>query len=374
MLVATTGIAMGIPGCALSPQKRLDVINDQANKAEARADRVLAKKLAACHGDPVCEQNATAEYGQAMSLLQSILDARINGELQHAQDAEDAWDQWLRDLPEVSRKFWEQLSSFIERMKELSVKSEGLLQTSGLRVLVTEGASGSSGGSEPRVLTPEGAASNATSMLASPGSWEELFRLQISGNVDFEFSEGSDTTLTTGVFQLEGNYDGELNPGESIGLTGGTVQLFDGDLVIRLSSVVGASNLRIFNNGNGYLRIAGFTDYDDEWNDTDESDQITLEIPVRLEGQSLRMSTGGEFMPGNLLLWKPRTLISDYNNDGFVNAFDASEFSADYNAAEGYADVNEDGVVDIEDMNLFLSEYQDVVDWNQSRTDWRTAP
>ncbi len=372
--MSVAGFLIGIPGCRLSPSKRIPLINEQAEIAEARADRVLAKRVRACRGDPACIQAAHNEHQAAMQLLQAIQNRRIDGELSQAQEAENAWDTWLRSLPPDVRKFWEQLSPFIEKLKKLINRSEGVLVTGALRVLTTDDPDGAAGSGDPAVLTPQAAAANAVSLIGSPDSWEQAYRLTITGSVAYEIVEGDETIATTGVFHLEGMYNGTLRPGDSIGLTGGTVSLFGGELTIRLSTVVGGSNLRIFANGNGFLRIAGFTDHADEWNDTDSGDQVVLEIPVRLEGQDLRISSGGAFVPGHLLLERPRDLIADYDGDGMVNAFDLSAFMADYHSGDPYADVNADGVVDQADLDLFMSEFNDAAAWRQFRTDWSTAP
>ncbi len=372
-LVSIAGIALGITGCRLTQQQRIDAMNDQADRAEARADRLLDKRLKLCRGDPACEQAASDERATAIILLQAILDARFSGELQQAQAAENAWDEWLRSLPEEVRKSWEQLSSLLEKMKRLSLKSEGILSTSGLVMLSAQSQGGSADANSVNALDHQSAVSHAGSIIGEPGEWEEAFRLSISGSVSLEIAEDGNNTNTTAQFSLRGIYDGTIDPGDSIGLTSGSVNLFGGEMNVRLSSVVGASNLRIFSNGNGFLRIAGFAEHADERNDTDSGDHVILEIPVQLVGQNLLISSNDEFMPGNLFLGRPLDLIADYNSDSLVNFLDLTDFLTDYNSDNDYADVNADGLVDQDDYDLFISEYQDVSAWKVFRTEWSTG-
>jgi hypothetical protein len=371
--MSVTGFAIGVLGCSLSPERRIEVIQDESREARDYADRRLKKALRECRGDPVCRSARLAEHAQATDYLQTIRDHRINGELDQAHEAEEAFRKWLLDLTEPAKKLWEPLIEILRNLKKKEVKSDGTLTTSALRVLSSLDGS-LQGGSDAEPLTQHEAANIAASMLTTPGSWEQAFRLQVSGSVALEVREGTETTLSDAIFSLSGIYDGELNPDETIGLTGGTVTLFGGSVLVRLSTVVGASQLRIHSNGNGFLRVAGFTEHADEWDDTDLTDVVILKIPVRLQGQSLVVSTEGNFMHADLLFNQPDNLIADYDGDGYVNSFDVTAFLADFNSSDDYADVNGDASVDQTDVDFFIQEYSRSIAWTEFWTDWSTAP
>jgi hypothetical protein len=306
-----------------------------------------------------------------MRIVRKIRNARVDNVLEDSQESEDEWEQWFQDLTDPAKKLWEPLVDFIRELLEKEVRSDGTLYTTSLRVLTTPEDSGPQG-DQAEPLTATDAVAAASSLLTEPGSWEQAFRLQISGTVAMEIREGTATTLSDATISLRGIYDGELNPSETIGLTGGTVSLFGGEVTVRLSTLVGASRLQIHSNGNGFLRIAGYTDHADEWNDTDMTDRITIKIPVRLDGQTLIISSDDEFVPGHFYFNEPDNLIADYDDDGYVNAFDISAFLGDFNAADDYADTNGDGIVDQADFDAFMEEYNRSIAWSQFWTNWAT--
>ncbi len=374
VVMSVTGFAVGLLGCSLSPERRLEVIREEYRELEREAERTRIKGIRLCRGNFECEQRVQREYNEAMTILRQIRNGRIDNELRQAQDGEDAWSQWVRDLTEPAKKLWAPLIELFRKIKDKDIKTNGTLTTNAMRVLSAPDGNAPQSGSDAEPLTQSEAVEIASSMLTTPGSWEQAFRLQISGNVAVEIREGIETTLTQAIFSLSGIYDGELNPGETIGLTGGTVSLFGGTVVVRLSTVVGASQLQVHSNGNGFLRIAGFTDHANEWNDTDFTDEITIKIPVRLQGQSLVVSTDGAFVPGHYFFSRPDDLIADYDGDGYVNSFDIAAFLADFNAADDYADVNGDGSIDQHDVDYFMQEYNRSIAWNQFWADWSTTP
>ncbi len=80
--VVVLGLCLLASGCYVDRQARFDMIQREAEDAEAQADARLAADVAACAGDPDCLRAAFDEYARAMREVQATRDARVDAELE----------------------------------------------------------------------------------------------------------------------------------------------------------------------------------------------------------------------------------------------------------------------------------------------------
>lgn len=154
------------------------------------------------------------------------------------------------------------------------------------------------------------------------------------------------------------------------GLVDGLEQLEVQRLSLRLSTLLGGATFRtdpkwgpslarLGPSGIGSLSLLLRVDYDDPTVGVLYPGMVALTLPIRREGESLRIITalGGD--PLYKLAPVSDYPVSDYNRDGVLSQADEELFLHDWAAGQGVlTDLNGDGVRNLEDVDIFDTCFQ----------------